>query len=587
MNWAFRLKQLFIGICNSGTENLEPRRRRPVQYINALSFLTSTLVFSLGAVFFFLVNSLLILIPLMLEGFGMLGVIAFNSKKRYNMANFTMFAIHYVAAGYWTTLLGNAIPIEVVVAFLLIFLTCGSFLVYTEKKVRIYSIIAIVLLLAFIQVNAYFKFIVPIPLSTNAAFIMRLCTTGGMLVFILFVMFAFVKEIELLLGSLKKSNKTLAAHAAFLRETFHELKTPLNSIYGIAQLMQMNLKEPGSNKVTDEQEQEVTNLLAASRLSKDIIDNVLDMKRIEAGKFYDIKKDNIHIRQCIEQCITLNKYIAQMRGISIQFDYKLPGDCISCDEILFKKILNNLISNAVKFAVSPSTVEVTAWAHNSEMYCSVKNLGEIESDKMKSLFEVFASERNTLVEGTGVGLYLVKQLVELLGGQIDVYCKDGATTFSFNMPIEYSTDMPQQVPSSLPNQLPSFDGKKVLVIDDNLMNQQILVRFLQKLGITTQVCRNGKEALVLAVELKPDIIISDMHMPVMDGKEFLVHAKTTPAIAQIPVVIISGDAFNNYNVNEATTLMSLGACAYLGKPLSFSELFTVISTHLPEKLPTC
>ncbi|MEV4884445.1 response regulator [Chitinophaga ginsengisegetis] len=568
-------------IKNAGTQYSTESEKRTIIIINSLAFLTSMLVFILGGVFYLLVHSLLILLPLLLEGIGMLGVIVLNGLGKKDSANFSMFAIHYVAAGYWTILLGNAIPIEVVIVFLLIFLICGSFLVYKRHKARIGLLLAIALLLVATQLNTFFGFIKPIDIHPTSAYIMRLCTTGGMLTFILFVIFEFIKEITRLMDDLSKSNKVLSTNAAFLRETFHELKTPLNSIYGIAQLLDMVRKENKQAPLMQEISADLKNLSGAAQLSREIVNNVLDLKRIEAGKFFEIRMGTVHLRNCIEQCMAMNQYTGALQNVSIVLNYQLPQQFIESDEIVLIKIINNLTSNAVKFSPAGGQVVISVYREGSYIYFRVKNEGEIAPERQEKLFLPYESERNHITSGTGIGLHLTQQLVTLLEGRIRVINEDHHTIFEFFIP--YRSAHPETTAEKkFEIRKDEFEGMKVLIVDDNQMNRYVIEKFVTKGGATALLCSNGQEAMEAVLAEKPDIIITDSQMPVMNGREFLLQLRAIPAFSDTPFIVISGDAFNKYS-NESEELLKAGANAFFNKPFSFEDLYTEMIKHLPSK----
>lgn len=565
---------------DTGAQNLNQLDKSPIEIINLLALITSLLVFLLGGIFFLLVHSLLILIPLLLEGFGMLAVIWLNVLKKNNAANFTMFAIHYIAAGYWTTLLGNAIPIEVVVAFLLIFLYFGSFLIYKQGNVQKFCLAAIVLLLIFVYANSYFKVIRPLPIQPTAAYIMRVCTTGGMLVFILYILYYFVQRISDLLANLRKSNSALTSYTAFLCETFHEIKTPLNAIHGGAQLLNLAQNESKKTGLNKDITPEINNLLASSTLAKEIVNNVLDLKRVEEGKFHEVKLESVDLPSCIESCIKMNQYIGDVRKIKISLNYNVLHHHIEGDKMFLTKIINNLISNAVKFSTDESCVLIDVSKIKNQLSVKVKNEGEITQEKISTLFQPYNSERNNFVDGTGIGLYLTKQLVELLGGQITVQCEAGVTIFEVTLPFKIG--FKSEAKSKMYNvDQHEFMDATILIIDDNLMNQSILQNFVKKGGAKTIISNDGKEGLAAIIAAKPDVIISDAHMPVMTGKELLLQIRSMPEFSKIPFIVISGDAFRH--IDESEEMLKSGADAYFQKPLSFQDLYLEIVKHLPKK----
>ncbi|UCJ07167.1 hybrid sensor histidine kinase/response regulator [Chitinophaga pendula] len=568
------MKDTLMRLLKTGTQGLEDAtERRSVVIINTLTLIMVAMVLGIGLFFYYLKSSLFILIPVILEAVSFCAVFLLNRRKQYFYANATMFAIHSVATIYWATALGTAVPVEVIMAFLfmIVFHIWGSFLLYKQRKLLIACLIAGIFVTVGVQLNYHYKIIKPLQLDPQDANIMRWFTTGGFLFLIFLIMFSYIRRIEILLSALKHSNNVLSAKSAFLRETCHELRTPLNGVFMISQLFQLR-KEKYMNS---DEIAEIDDLYAASYTARNIVNSVLDLSIIESGRFYTIKKEALNLRSYVQHCATMNSYVANTRGITIMvdFDKRLPV-LVNSDKIVLTKIINNLLSNAVKFSQPDSQVMIKVHGNDEHIFFQVKNKGTISREKIDRVFLPFESERNNFIEGTGLGLYITKHLVELLEGRIIVTAdeKDNSTTVSFSTPLELVTE---SISETEPFDFKSgrFSGARVVVVEDDKMTRILLRKFLTKMGIEPIMTESVENGLALIIEEKPDLVISDLHMENSGGEDLLMHIRNTASIKDVPVLIISGDAFKE--AREA--ILRAGANGFLTKPLLYNDLYISLS----------
>lgn len=575
----------FLNLFYAGTEGIESSTNiRPIFIINTLAILTTILVLSIGGFLFYLTKSYFILTGVLVESSCLIGVVVLNKKKKHFAANISTLLIHCVFALYFGAVLGNAMPVELITAFLLTFLIGSSFLVYKEKKIRVITVITTLLLFLAISANNYFKLVAPIYMLPANESVIRMGCWIGMIILMLSMTLliirqngAYVKENTELLKALEQAN---AAKSTFLRETSHEIRTPLNAVFGISQLLYSRRNQMDDPATAKGMVQEINYLYAASYLSREIINNVLDLAKIEAGKFDEVKTESINLRNRLEESIVMNRYVAGTRGIKIhlEFDNKLPPFIVT-DKIFLTKIINNLTSNAVKFGVQDTTVEIKIVRKEGQILFSIRNTGLISGEKVKIIFDPFESERNSSFEGTGIGLHITKHLVELLGGSITVESNGGYTTFSFNLPLKEGTD---DTPEAIPARFAKGElaGYRILIIEDNPLSRYVLNKFVLDLGAEPILAEDGEVGLTLLQSEKPHLVISDSHLPKLQGKEIVAFIRSLKDYKHLPVIIISGDAFNE----AKEELLAAGANDFIIKPVSFTDLYASISKFLPVKI---
>ncbi|MGO4290761.1 ATP-binding response regulator [Chitinophaga sp. RAB17] len=471
---------------------------------------------------------------------------------------------------YYGVILGPLSEIHLLV----VFLVGASVCLLWGKKLMYFPVTLVLLMLIFLELNYYYFWFKPLDIEYQKAIIVRwvVVFTGSLLSIVTFWYFAkqwVAEKSRRLITDLRKANES---KSVYVRETSHELRTPLSSIFGIAQLLHSK-----RNTITDpELKKEIEYLFESAFIATKIVDNILDMSKIEAGKFDDIKAETIDLQKAIETCMVMQRYVASTRGIKINLDYdkQLPPYIIT-DKIALYKVINNLSSNLVKYAPEQSNVEIKIFGTQETIFFQTKNSGSISAEGMKTIFEPFASSNDTLMS-TGLGLPITKHIVQLLGGDITVECIDGNTIFKLSIPLIAGCEK-DLAASDRPFKKGSLKGYRILCIDDDPIQQHIIKVTTQMAGAEPIVVDSGEAAFDFLNSENPALIICDANMPFMNGKQFLSKLKSTTAFSHIPVIIISGDAFET----EKEEMLKAGADEYLTKPFHFTTFYSILQKYLP------
>lgn len=471
---------------------------------------------------------------------------------------------------YYGVILGPLSEIHLLV----VFLVGASVCLLWGKKLMYFPVALVLSMLIFLELNYYYFWFAPLNIEYPKAMIVRwvVVFTGSLLSIATFWYFAkqwVAEKFRRLITDLRKANES---KSVYLRETSHELRTPLSSIFGIAQLLHSK-----RNTITDpELKKEIEYLFESAFVATKIVDNILDMSKIEAGKFDDIKEETIDLKKAIETCMVMQRYVASTRGIKIHLDYdeQLPPYIIT-DKIALYKVINNLSSNLVKYAPEQSDVEIKVLRQKQTIIFQTKNLGVISPKGLETIFEPFASSNDTLMS-TGLGLPITKHIIQLLGGDITVKCIDDSTIFKLFIPLIAGREDDLSA-SDRPFKEGSLKGYRILCIDDDPIQQHILKVTIKMTGAESIIVDGGEAAFDFLNKEKPALIICDANMPLMNGKQFLSRLKTSMEFKHIPVIVISGDAFET----EKQEMMKAGADEYLTKPFQFGAFYSILQKYLP------
>ncbi len=359
----------------------------------------------------------------------------------------------------------------------------------------------------------------------------------------------------------------------FLSRMSHELRTPLNSIIGFSQLLQMD-------DLTDEQAENIDAIQRSSRHLLNMINEVLDLAKIEAGKLR-LSLEPVAVTDELDIALDLIGPQAAERDLSVTMAVDGDDIFVHADRQRLLQILLNLLSNAVKYNFEGGSISVDVQASGGTVSISVTDTGPgIEPSKLPELFRPFErlGAEATSVEGTGVGLALSRTLSREMNGTLTVYSTLGeGSTFSLELPqAERRVDTlpePDGAPS-LPTDVEAADRRLgVLYIEDNITNSQLIDRALRTQGdIDLVIAVQGSRGLDLANRLCPDLVLLDLHLPDLSGEEVLRTIRSTPAIADTTVVMCSADASRS----QIQRLMTAGADGYLTKPIDLADLFEIV-----------
>lgn len=398
----------------------------------------------------------------------------------------------------------------------------------------------------------------------------------------------YVKELEALKSELLRARdeaeRANEAKSAFLRELSHEIRNPLNAIIGISYLL-LNDRD-NRNKMPLSIARYVENISTSGHNLLGIINNVLELARIEAGKVDDVSEAPFVLREWVYSLASVYQQAAQVKEVNIhaQVDHKLPSQ-LTGDKVHLTQVVNNLLANAIKFTPPHKKVTLSCFRKGTDHWIiRVTDEGDgIPLEKQALIFKPFEQADNTIHQrygGTGLGLTISKRIVEMLGGQISVWSEPGTgTSFTVTLPLRQGhrllgTEAPGPVLRAAETSLQQA-GKTVLLMEDNTMNQMVMSEFFQHLGVPLLVAGNGEEGLRMARQHLPDMIILDMHMPKLNGRQVIREIRQDTLLQGIPVVMISADAFRE----QQAQALSEGVNEYIIKPVQFGELRQVLDKY--------
>lgn len=564
--------------------------KRSAVSLNAIATIFALLVVGIGGYFFFLKRSLLFLIGVPLETICFLCVVFLNQKKQFFNANLLMLITNVIFIGYWSTVLGEGISLEMLLAFMTVmtFYLISSFVLYKKNKALLYGIIGCVAMVIYIISNAYLRFITPLDLSKNVTTVMRWATSLALLVIILAILASYAAQINGLLIEARRLQMASERKTAYLSEVFHEVRTPLNVVYSIAQLFLLK-KDKLSNLEEDDPAEEyklpngsemADQLYSTTALTRNIINHVLEIAKIESGKFIEINKEDFSLFGLVNSTIAAHSYLAGPKGIKIELEIDdALKQAIHSDKMILTKIFNNLLSNGIKYTTNNTVVRVVVKKTDDHWWTlEITNTGKIDPMIARAAFERFVAKSES-DSSSGLGLAITKHLVELLDGEISIVSQPdpNLTTMLVKLPYE-AGEKPVIQLNKVADGKNIFWKSKVLLFEDDQMGAGWVMRFLKKWGIDARLCKdnNVDSAIARIVAESPNLVISDLNMPGLSGEMLLKRMREHPALKSIPVLIVS--ASESFTENDA---VSLGANGFLKKPIDFGELCLTLAKYLP------
>lgn len=559
-----------------GTEHVPEEKQCQIRIINSLALAVGGSLFGLGILYYFITGAPITIIGNSIALVFFASVIVLNHYGKFQIAAMWLVFLQSVWAVYFDLLLGPGV---------LFIIACMSMisLTYLTIENQFRQILAVIMLsLAIVVMEWHFVNGKPplLPLSENTVLSLRWTNLAWHVAITLLCIYHYKKSYNSLLVQLRSKTaeleKSNSSRKLFLQETSHEIRNPLNAIFGIVQLMRMDMQ---NGRPPEAMVGLVDHLYVASFNVKDIINNVLELSRIESGQRDELQLREVKTRSFLQKMVRIYDLLAANKSITIELNISpriLP--VVTTDEVKLSQILNNLMTNAIKFTNSGTTIVVECGITEKEWFISVTDQGGgIPKEQLDTIFEPFVSVRKTFVEGTGLGLHISQHFAKLMGGQVKVTCVEGkSSTFTVSFPIPEGVTIPEPVEEK--PDTPRFSGCTVLVVEDDRMSQTVLRNFLLAHGIKVLAADNGNDGLTLARQQTPHLIILDSHMPEMNGSQMLQHLKKDPQLQHIPVIIASGDTYTD----SAERFRNFGASDYVVKPIEFTALGYVLEKHLQQ-----
>jgi signal transduction histidine kinase/ActR/RegA family two-component response regulator/HAMP domain-containing protein len=362
------------------------------------------------------------------------------------------------------------------------------------------------------------------------------------------------------------------AKTAFLSHVSHELRTPLTAVLGFAQLVQSKAVQ----RDDIEDRQRLGHVLAAGRQLMALIDDLMDVSRIEGGVLR-LEMTDVDVADLLASVMHLSQPLADARRVTLQLDVgDTPGLTIHTDPVRLRQVFTNLVSNGVKYNRAGGWVRVGAASDASRVRLFVRDGGiGMTPAQQRNLFQAFnrLGREHSDIQGTGIGLLITKGLIELLGGDLAFQSEqDVGTTFTVTLPVGAvvgAAGAPAR-DAAAPSPVAGVDAVgTVLYIEDNEVNALLVQQVLAALpGVQVVVCPTAGEGVWVAAQLQPHLVLMDMQLPDADGIEILARLRGDPATAALRVIALSSSAMPD----EVAAALRAGAQAYWTKPIDFEAL---------------
>ena len=371
------------------------------------------------------------------------------------------------------------------------------------------------------------------------------------------------------------------AKSAFLANMSHELRTPLNAIIGYSEMLEEDVADAGQ----DEFVPDLQKIRKAGRHLLDLINDILDLSKIEAGKM-DMYIETFSVSDLLKDVVTTIMPLIEKNGNTLQVDEAAQG-MMTADKTKVRQTLFNLLSNASKFTengvISLQTIREDMGDEGEWIQFTVSDTGiGMSPAQMEMLFEPFmqADAATTFrYGGTGLGLAISRRFCNMMGGDIVVESEpEAGSRFTVYLPIEvqkskpFDLDLPDEEEGMSITAVSPHGTGTVLIIDDDPIARDLIKRHLVKEGFHVQTAVNGEDGIRLAKEIRPDVITLDVLLPSKDGWSVLSEIKSDPTIAKIPVVIVT-------MIEQKQMGFTLGAAGYLLKPINKQRLLESVEAY--------
>ncbi|MGE7773666.1 ATP-binding protein [Chitinophaga sp. NPDC101104] len=553
-------------IIAAGSKGLPEEKAHKIRTVNSICFITALLAISIGFFFYLYSGENGILIPAVFEGALFLFIIFLNRQKKYEAASLGVLLAHCLCALYFAAILGKIINISLI----LVFIFGISFLVYRKRWQRITGIAAAIVTLIALEVNYYYNIVPPLQLAEEFQYLLRWVALPCFLLFDALVLGYFVQDI--------RENKILLNQVSMLIfKTSHEMRNNLASNTILIDLLNTEMKD---NPEFEKLKPYVEQLSTINHSMRNIVNNVLNMGEIENGGPAEIHPETFELQSFIQNIIKIQQIKAESRNLPIQltYDNSLPR-YIESDPLQMNIAITNLISNAIKYGRegTPIQLRLQSTVNNSNKFIEISvanQCPDIPQEKIKLLFNKFmTAKHNKKIEGSGLGLYIVRNIMDQCEGTYHVTSENGLTTFTISFPLIAGQIPEESAPVQTSHQLA---GLNLSFAEDDLMQNKLLGSLLQSFGCAITSSIDGRQLIdkLEASTTLPDCIILDDSMQTMNGSATLQFLKADERFRHITVIMITGKS------GPVEQWLNQGAQGVIRKPYDRATLLQQLSQHL-------
>jgi signal transduction histidine kinase len=381
----------------------------------------------------------------------------------------------------------------------------------------------------------------------------------------------------------RKSDSAIMAQSQFLTNITQEIRTPLNSIIGFSQIVLRDF-ELKKIELDSEYQYLVKNIEKSGHHLSGIINSILDLSQIESGEMIYNEAD-IDLSKMLKNVFYINKVAAINKKLEFSYDDIDPDIPLYArtDYTKLEKILNILIDNAIKFTPKGKKIQLSINNDNEHLSFTISDQGIGISPEKQNIvfdpFEYYESSEKSGSYGLGFSLIIAKKLSEILMGSISCESKEGiGTTFTVKIPYVRSNELGVAKKSTC-EEIRFSEDNVVLVIEDNLITQELISKIFSNFGIKIYLANNGKEGIEIARNLKPDLILMDIFMPIMNGLEATKKIRTIKDLKDTPIIALSAGALTD----QKAKAKAVGTNDYLVKPFNLNSLTPILGRYLKKE----
>lgn len=390
-----------------------------------------------------------------------------------------------------------------------------------------------------------------------------------------------IDERDALRSACEASRQASRAKTEFLSNMSHDIRTPMNAIAGFSQILERHLDSPEILR------ENIAKIKRSSQILLDLINDVLDVSRIESGKMI-LDEQPVDLKNLAGDILDMIRPSVEKHGHQLHTSLELPEELFLADDLRLRQILMNLLSNSVKFTPDGGEIWFSAWEDTDNdggkyknIHFQVKDNGIGMSEEfLEHLFEPFERARETVnMQGTGLGMTITRNLIHLMNGIIEVTSEHGeGSCFDIMIPMKAvkSEKLPEKTPAKN-SAVPDWSGHTILVVEDNELNMEITCTFLLETGASLETASNGKEAVEKFEASEKghySVILMDVQMPVMNGYEATraIRQSTHPDAAEIPIIAMTANAF----AEDIHAARQAGMNEHLSKPIEIEKMYQTL-----------